>query len=72
MSLTITAAAAMVGATGDLRDVNGSGLVFRVRVADVRLAYGCVRFLVEPVEGSGRAWVDGSRLALSGRGVEGA
>jgi hypothetical protein len=35
-----------------------------VTVRDIKTAYGRVRYLVEPVSGSGCEWVDSERLSL--------
>jgi hypothetical protein len=37
-------------------------MAVRVIVRDVRNAYGRTHYLVEPVAGSGRQWVDSGRL----------
>ena len=36
----------------------GIGLSFEVKVKDVRNFYGHIRLLVEPVAGTGSAWVE--------------
>ena len=35
-----------------------NGLRIHVLIVDVKTAYGKTRFLVEPLEGAGRAWVE--------------
>jgi hypothetical protein len=40
------------------------GLVIRVKILDVRQAYGRDDVLVSPVRGSGEAWVSADRLKL--------
>jgi len=39
-------------------------LYFDVKVTDVKTSYGRVRVLVEPISGSGEAWVDLSSVQL--------
>jgi hypothetical protein len=39
------------------------GLSIRVRVLDARQSYGRTELLVEPVTGSGQAWVTAKRVA---------
>jgi len=43
-----------------LLDVGGLGV--EVRVIDVRTVYGRVQYLVEPVAGRGRRWVEAHRV----------
>lgn len=59
-----TALASMVGLVGYLRAERspGDGLRFKVRILDTKTAYGKVRYLVEPVDGIGTAWVEDDRL----------
>lgn len=38
------------------------GFTIQVKVVDVKQAYGCTRYLVEPVNGSGQQWVNDSRV----------
>lgn len=38
--------------------VRGVGLSFQVKIKDVKNKYGNIRFLVEPVSGTGSAWVE--------------
>jgi hypothetical protein len=40
-------------------------LKIRVRIVDARKSYGRVDYLVEAIEGSGRAWVSSKRVRLS-------
>ena len=39
-------------------------MAVRVIVRDIRHAYGRTHYLVEPVAGSGRQWVDSGRLDI--------
>lgn len=39
-------------------------LVFDVKILDVKQSYGNIRFLVEPVSGSGSAWVQDNNLKV--------
>lgn len=39
---------------------------FPVRCIDVKMSYGNMRILVEPVNGEGRVWVDASRVRVVG------
>lgn len=52
-----------IGHTGlyDSKD----GMRFRVLVTDAKMAYGNVRFKIEPVSGQLSAWVDSSRVSVS-------
>lgn len=40
------------------------GLSFRVGIMDAKMAYGDVRLLIEPVDGSGQRWVSKGSLIL--------
>jgi hypothetical protein len=53
--MTITELAAKVGTTGT---IFVGGLNVAVTVRDVKVSYGRTRWLVEPVAGSGRVWVE--------------
>ena len=46
-----------IGKTALFR-VRGVGLAFEVKVKDFKNSYGNIRFLVEPVAGTGSAWVE--------------
>ncbi len=35
----------------------GNGLAFSVLIKDIKMAYGCKRYLIAPVDGSGETWV---------------
>jgi hypothetical protein len=35
----------------------GNGLSFRVSIKDIKRSYGCTRYLVAPIDGSGETWV---------------
>lgn len=37
-----------------------------VRITDAKHVYGCVRYLVTPINGQGSVWVDSSRVQLQG------
>lgn len=37
---------------------------FDVKILDVKQSYGNIRFLVEPVSGSGQAWVQDNNLKV--------
>lgn len=56
--------AAMVGKEATL--TTGEGLKIAVRVLDARQSYGRTEVLVEPVTGSGKAWVTSKRVRLGG------
>lgn len=56
--------AALLGSSGLLRSADG--LRVSVRVLDARPAFGRLDLLVEPVEGSGSAWVSADRVNLDG------
>ncbi len=38
----------------------------QVKIVDARESFGSMQVLVEPVSGSGRAWVDAGRVAITG------
>lgn len=38
------------------------GFTIQVKIVDAKKAYGCTRYLVEPVNGSGQQWVNDSRV----------
>lgn len=42
----------------------GVGLSFQVKILDVKQAYGNIRFLIEPVAGSGSAWIQDGNLTV--------
>jgi hypothetical protein len=66
-ALTATQAAALVGKLAILDAHASAGVMrFEVRIVDVKTAYGCTRFLVEPVAGSGRQWVGAERVKVLG------
>lgn len=54
--------AAMVGKEATL--TTGEGLKIPVRVLDARQSYGRTEVLVEPVRGTGKAWVTAKRVRL--------
>lgn len=49
---------------GQPADAAINGLTVRVRISDVKTAYGNVRYQVTPLSGSGSVWVDSSRVQL--------
>jgi hypothetical protein len=52
----------IIDRTGSLDE--GSGWLVRVRVLDVRFAFGRVDLLVTPINGSGQRWVSLSRVKM--------
>ena len=52
-----------IGKTGQLTE-HSNTLRFDVRIIDVKLAYGNVRYQVTPVSGTGSVWVDSSRVKI--------
>ena len=44
--------------------LSGVGLSFKVKIADVKQAYGNIRFLIEPVAGCGSAWIEARNLKI--------
>ncbi len=42
----------------------GVGLSFKIKIVDVKQAYGNIRFLIEPVSGCGSAWVENGNLVI--------
>ncbi len=53
--MSVKELAKRIGTEAELRAV--TGLIFRVKVLDVKQSYGNLRYLVEPVAGSSSAWV---------------
>jgi hypothetical protein len=49
----------MIGKRGNL---NQGGLSVDVQILDVKQSYGCTRFLVSPMAGSGEVWVSADRV----------
>ena len=43
--------------------IEGGRLQVVVKVQDVKMAYGRLRYLVAPVTGGGEAWIDAERTA---------
>lgn len=53
-----------IGSIKMIRPGTTDGLSVHVRIADVKLSYGNVRYLVSPVSGTGSVWVDSSRVQI--------
>ena len=53
----------VLGRSGDIQD---GELWFTVRVTDVKMAYGNVRYQVTPEAGTGQTWVNADRVELLG------
>lgn len=53
----------MIGKKAELKVEHGE-LTMRVRIMDVKTAYGMKRLLVEPVAGTGSKWVSVERLTI--------
>jgi hypothetical protein len=52
----------MIGQTGN---IFGSGdMRISVRIIDVKVSYGSVRYQVKPVAGCGTAWIDADSIKL--------
>lgn len=47
---------------GKIGAVNQGGLYVDVKVLDAKQAYGCARYLVSPMAGSGEVWVSAVRV----------
>lgn len=58
---TVQTMQSAIGSKGAIRE---NTLTIYVRILDAKSAYGTVRLQVTPVEGSGFAWVDASRVVL--------
>lgn len=58
--MTTREMAARIGTTGTLRSNDGFWVL--VKVVDVKVAYGDVRFLVCPEAGAGTVWVSETRV----------
>ena len=54
--------ARLIGQTAHLRE---GELWFKVRILNVKTAYGEVRLQVSPVDGNGCIWVSSSRIRLT-------
>lgn len=50
-----------IGTIGAIVAVWEKGFSWHAKVFDIKEAYGNVRYLVEPVAGSGQIWIDASR-----------
>jgi|ERR1700676_2143627 len=55
---------------GKLGTINQGGLTVDVTVLDAKQAYGCTRFLVSPVAGSGEVWVSAERVQIQSNEVK--
>ena len=42
-----------------------NGMIFYVRIKDVKSAYGNIRVLIEPLQGNGNSWVNLDNVNLS-------
>lgn len=58
--MTTAELAKVIGKTGFLIQVGH--FTVAIVVKDAKIAYGNVRYLVEPVSGQGQVWVDSSRV----------
>lgn len=54
----IMTASMMMEVLGKRVEVECKGMGVLCTVVDVKSVYGCVRYQVEPVQGSGRVWVE--------------
>lgn len=52
-----------IGKTGLLAP-DRRGLRFAVKIVDTKNSYGNERYLIEPVAGEGRAWVDARNVEI--------
>ena len=61
--MSIKELASKIGAIGTLD--SRSDFSPEVAVIDAKISYGQLRYLVSPVAGSGKVWVDSSRVTFS-------
>lgn len=61
--MTVSDMQALIGKTGRVWVEEGQ-LEVRVKVKDVKKAYGRILYLITPVEGKGTKWVNSERVHL--------
>ncbi len=54
----------MIPAVGQTVQVRAESWTIPMRVRDVKSAWGNIRLEVEPIHGSGRAWIELSRVVI--------
>ena len=57
-------ASKMIVAVGQIVNVRVENWIIPMRVLDAKSAWGNIRVEVEPINGSGRAWVEMSRIVI--------
>jgi len=62
--MSMKEAAEMIGKVVHIRFED---ITVRCAISDAKYAYGCTRYQVEPMEGSGSQWVDSSRVKEAGK-----
>ena len=62
--MSVAEAAGLIGKTAQWTP--GNGLAFAVVIKDIKVSYGCKRYLVAPVQGSGETWVQ-SGITMEGK-----
>ena len=60
--MTTKESMALIGLEGLLRE--SRGMVYDVKIKDVKAAYGRTRLLVTPIAGGGEAWVEEESFTL--------
>ena len=64
--MTAAAAAKLIGCEGALRV--SAALAVAIRIVDVKVSYGKIRYLIAPLAGLGLEWVDSGRVVVVGEG----
>jgi hypothetical protein len=65
--MTTSELAKIIGARGLLSlALDGGSLQVPVRIADAKRSYGNTRYRVEPIGGTGSAWVNQTRVNVKG------
>lgn len=57
------------GYLGKVGTVWVGNMKVNVKVVDVKQSYGCLRYQVSPVDGSGATWMDAGSVSLNKEGV---
>jgi hypothetical protein len=55
----------LMGYLGQRAQLRMDRMTVEVRILDAKVSYGCVRFQVQPVTGTGVQWVDECRVAFA-------
>jgi hypothetical protein len=60
--MTTSQSSELIGKTGTL--MTRDGLLFTVKIVDVKNSYGIDRLKISPVSGSGETWVNATSLII--------